>query len=226
VKKLREGLDHAQSTRRVRHHRDDPAAELIVGVPRRFAGAALALLLSGALGACTASPNAPPQGSAGLQSGGGVSTGEIDASGRTVKWFEGTGEEYDAAVVTCLTAAGWDAVANQYGVSVPSVTVDQREEFERARDACDRQIGKLPPEPNKTKAEIGELYDYFVTTAAECVRDHGYRVDDPPSRDTYIEDYYTADVLWSIYGAVPDDMSQQDWETLNRDCPQDPEDAR
>ncbi len=188
-------------------------------------------MLSGALVACAGSPGSPGSPDAGTTADQGAEATTAAAAPGVAgedeyPVFAGTGEEYDAAVVTCLTAAGWDAVANQYGVSVPSVTVDQREEFERARDACDRQIGKLPPEPNKTKAEIGELYDYFVTTAAECVRDHGYRVDDPPSRDTYIEDYYTADVLWSIYGAVPDDMSQQDWETLNRDCPQDPEDAR
>lgn len=194
-----------------------------MGVPRRFAGAALALLLSGALGACTASPGPPQQRSTGLQSGGGLSGGEVDASGRSVKLFDGTEEEHIAASVTCLTAAGWDAVANQYGVSVPSVTVDQREEFQRALDDCERQIGKFPPEPNKTKAEIGELFDYYVTTTSECVRDLGYRVGDPPSRDSYIEDYYTAEVLWSPYSEVPDDISQEDWDTLNRDCPQAPE---
>lgn len=139
--------------------------------------------------------------------------------------FPGTEDEWIVAMVDCLNAAGWDAEPDfvQHGFRVPSVTSEQSEEFLRVRDGCEREIGQLPEEPPLTAAQIGDLYDYFVNQLTPCLTSRGYQVDAPPSRDAFVENYYKGG--WHPYLNV-DPPSQEEWEEINRECPQDPDDAR
>lgn len=140
--------------------------------------------------------------------------------------FEGTGDEYLAALATCLTDAGWKAVVKpDGGLAVDSVAADQREAFMAAKDGCQQSLGLPPQDSPLTPEEIGRIYDYFVGDLTRCVVRLGYAVGQPPSRETFIANYYAADVdLWSPYDvpAASPDVSEEDWMSLNAECPQNP----
>lgn len=195
--------------------------------------APLALILALGLGSCggSAEPQAadtPASADAdSAQVGKNAGPQKPEGSKPTIGAFEGPVEEYMPAVVTCLQEAGWDAIyrPEDDSISVPSVTFEQRKAFSRARRNCDVELGVPEEEPPMTKDEIGEVYDYYTTTLTACIQDHGYPVNDPPSRDTYISGYYES-AGWSPYNTVPEQLSEAEWLQLNVDCPQDIEDAR
>jgi hypothetical protein len=139
--------------------------------------------------------------------------------------FEGTEDAWILAMVDCLNAAGWDAEPNRlhHGFNVPSVTLERSEEFLKVRNGCEGTIGKLPEEPPMTGEEISELYGYYVEDLTPCLTRRGYRVDDPPSRDVFVKNYYEG--VWSPYLNV-DPPTESEWDEINRECPQDPDDVR
>lgn len=143
--------------------------------------------------------------------------------------FEGTEDEWLLARADCLTAAGWDAEADVQldSISVPSVTFEQRKAFKQAEAACSRSVGDLPTEPPHSAEELEKIYDYFVEELTPCLTKRGYQVEDPPSRDTFIESYYdpTAEGVWIPYDHV-DPPSQEEWREIQLQCPQDPDDVR
>ncbi len=143
--------------------------------------------------------------------------------------FEGTTDEWVVATVECLRDAGWDAEADlvQDGIEIPSFTYDQRAALKRARAECTRSVGALPKQPPLSAEEIGLLYDYYVEELTPCLTQRGYQVDDPPSRDAFIEKYYdlSGSGSWYPYQHV-DPAGEAAWLEINQECPQSPEDFR
>lgn len=140
--------------------------------------------------------------------------------------FAGPGDEYLAALATCLTDAGWKAeVESDGGLSVDSVTAEQREAFIEEKERCQTSLGTPPQERPLTDMEIGRIYDYYVDELTACVVRLGYSVSEPPSRESFVSDYYSADAeLWSPYDAPANslDVSEEEWLRLNDECPQVP----
>lgn len=183
--------------------------------PRRASGILCAVLLASLTFSCSA-------GAGGTADEGEQQRTTPDAPAGT---FGGTQDEWIVATVECLRDAGWDAQADfeQDGFEIPSFTFEQRDALMKAEADCARSVGELPDEPPMSAEEIGEQYDYFVEELIPCLTERGYQVDDPPSRDAFVEAYYSND-SWSPYLNV-DPVTEDDWREINRECPQDPDDA-
>ncbi len=72
----------------------------------------------------------------------------------------------------------------------------------------------LPPPTTPTAAQRAEQLHY-LGLVAECLRERGFDVDDPPSLDEFIE----ADGAWSPYDSLPQ-LTPTEFEQLDRSCPQ------
>lgn len=124
-------------------------------------------------------------------------------------------------VYACLTEKGWDVTLTWDGgiettsESMPASQADQYDADSRACwDMIDERISAMQP------ADIVKVYQRELATRA-CLLDHGYEVEEPPSEQQYVDDFFGA--RWSAYGAsnasgrpLPGD----DWRTINEACPQ------
>jgi hypothetical protein len=133
-------------------------------------------------------------------------------------------DEWAQVIVDCLTAEGMDAKVSTDGQggfesSAPS---GQASAMDMARYVCDAKYPidpalHLPP----TEAELAYLYDYFALVLTPCLKAEGYEVIEPPSRQVFLDTYGTKD-MWSPYRWVSNDGGQDEWERINRACPQGP----
>lgn len=147
-----------------------------------------------------------------------------EASSQSTAARPTTGDEYLSALAGCLNDAGWDAVIERDGgMSVDSVTAEQRTAFMAAQDSCKKELGPPPQEAPLTDSEIGRIYDYYVGELTDCVVGLGYPVGEPPSRESFVANYYAPDAgLWSPYDVPAASLttSEEDWMQLNEKCPQ------
>ena len=81
-------------------------------------------------------------------------------------------------------------------------------------DACRAGLN-IPDESTTTSADIAWVYDFWLDQA-ECLRGLGYSVPDPPSRESFVENYPVVD--WVPYRFVPNGEIPQ----AEKTCPQDP----
>lgn len=137
--------------------------------------------------------------------------------------FEGTEREWIEANAACLEQRGFDMRVEEQG-EPPSLTWvpenlpdEQTDAYNEAFSACIDEIGEPSPEPPPTEAQIREIYLLEVATA-ECLRELGYEISDPPSEDVFIESYSTAP--WVAYFDLPKDMPPGEWKLVNEECPQ------
>lgn len=54
--------------------------------------------------------------------------------------------------------------------------------------ACVDEVGESPLPPPLTDSFLAGLYELYVVEA-ECLREHGYPISDPPSRKDWVENY-------------------------------------
>lgn len=172
--------------------------EHLLRLPRRGAAAiavgAFAVLL------CSCGPGARPPSPSGPRSSDGP-------------------DSYFVALAACLREAGWDAVLDPsgQGVSVDSVTGEQRPAFMRARAACTESVGEPPTVAPLTEAEIRDRYAYLLA-ARDCLLALGYPVSEPPSEDVFVDSWSTGP--WSPYADIVDALTPDEWDEANRECPQ------
>ena len=81
-------------------------------------------------------------------------------------------------------------------------------------DACRAGLN-IPDESTTTSADIAWVYDFWLDQA-ECLRGLGYSVPDPPSRESFVENYPVVD--WVPYRFVPNGEIPR----AEKTCPQDP----
>lgn len=115
---------------------------------------------------------------------GGCTDSEPDATSQPTTQATGNPSEVVAA---CLQGKGWDVTAhpdNSY--SVAGLPQDQVSQYEADEEACRSSAGMDQPQPPMTLRQAEEYYDALVEVA-DCVRDLGYQVDDPPSRRAAVE---------------------------------------
>ncbi len=73
-----------------------------------------------------------------------------------------------------------------------------------------------PPEP-KTRAEYAAVYELYLKQV-DCLRGLGFKVDNPPSLDTYVD----SGGDWAPYDQLPMPLDAETWARWNATCPQSP----
>lgn len=142
------------------------------------------------LGGCTA-PSAPPA----IPD---VSAGPVS----------GNQAAYRIAVdiAKCLTGEGWDVKVDPtggWGV-VAKVPDEQRSAYDRTYSQCIERLGLADPEV--TEASASADYDNNIRVA-ECLADHGFSVDEPPSRASFVSKSVESPdkVIWDPYALISED---------------------
>lgn len=71
---------------------------------------------------------------------------------------------------------------------------------------CLKEIGPPPETPPLTQSFLVGLYELLVKQA-DCLRDHGYTIPPPPSRQVWVENYGAGswDPLMELYAVNPED---------------------
>jgi hypothetical protein len=132
--------------------------------------------------------------------------------------------EWPEANASCLREEGYYAEAGIDGVAT-SAPPGQEEPFAIANYVC---ALKYPIDPRSNiplnDDQIRYIYDYVTQIMTPCVHAEGYDVPPAPSRESFIATYNT-DSPWNYYELVGQaTSSQEEWEFINRKCPQAPSD--
>ncbi|MGH8827472.1 MAG: hypothetical protein ACRDVZ_07710 [Jiangellaceae bacterium] len=111
-------------------------------------------------------------------------------------------ESFALNMVECMTDRGWsvhaDSAGNSWSMDA-GIPESQMEQFESDSRSCEEEFGYdvLAPPPSREEAE--ELYDQLLTVA-ECVRDLGYPVEYPQSKQSYVEELMASKIpSWHPY---------------------------
>ncbi|MEN8040695.1 MAG: hypothetical protein ABFR95_04240 [Actinomycetota bacterium] len=132
--------------------------------------------------------------------------------------FEGTTDEWAAAMVDCMRAEGFDAHVDGTGYAIPNITGDARRLASEANSLCKQQVGVIPATP--MDGEQLALHLGALLKTAECLRDEGYSVSEAPAEAVFIESYSSGDA-WNPYtDIVRLDVTDTEWARLNEACPQ------
>lgn len=123
--------------------------------------------------------------------------------------------DWNGRYVECARSFGADArLAPQYAIVNPAAA--GRATTDMGLDAeCVKKLGHQPVPPPPSTELLRGWYALLVEEA-ECLREHGYTVTEPPSRDEYVENY-------SVFSWFPlSDVSDagQDAVKAEGQCPQ------
>lgn len=124
------------------------------------------------------------------------------------------GEALDEFWAACMTASGFLTYLDSDGnYTIENGGRDQ--EMFAAADFCDnRMYSLLPPPTEPTEEYFSDYYDFLVELK-ECVEAQGYFVEEPPSREAFIEASLSQSDIWHPYEHA------SNWEDLEKVCPQD-----
>ncbi|MDY7527586.1 MULTISPECIES: hypothetical protein [unclassified Cryobacterium] len=128
-------------------------------------------------------------------------------------------DDMPAVNAKCLTEQGFPSTVDAGGVSTQT-SAGQEEAIMLARYVCDIEY-PLDPKFNKpfNKSQLDYLYDYDVNTLKPCLEKAGYSIPEPPSLQSF-EDNYATSGAWTPYlGVTP---SGDGWAEINKTCPQTP----
>ncbi|HIW62414.1 MAG TPA: hypothetical protein H9881_08160 [Candidatus Stackebrandtia excrementipullorum] len=131
-----------------------------------------------------------------------------------------TEREWATDMADCLTDKGWNVTAGSDGSLSAETPTEQYEQYESDREDCSAELGYDQPLPVRT-AEEAEAYFDALLEAADCVRDLGYTVADPPSRQYAVEQIQqpVIDLGWDPYDAVRP-LSEETIEEVFTACPE------
>jgi hypothetical protein len=120
-------------------------------------------------------------------------------------------------LVSCLIAQGWDVTANPDGSYLAAVPSDQVDRFQAAEAEC-IEMFRLDEPVTESQAEA--FFDALLD-AAECVRELGYHVDDPPSRRSAVEEIQKPiiDLGWDPYEQPKFTASHEEMNEVYLACP-------
>lgn len=145
------------------------------------------------------------------------------------KRFDGTPMEHFQARIACVRAAGFPVVVQESG-SGPTYYVDVPPEQQAAANAaniaCLVELGEPGSGLPLTEDQLSILYDFALETR-DCLLGLGYPVDEPSSREEFIETYNSG-TAWSPYRQVVRLVAGADpdaWAEVNEQCPQTLEEA-
>ena len=121
----------------------------------------------------------------------------------------------------CISEKGWEVTLRwDGGVEASSETIPQEQydlytaDMRQCMAELDQRILAM------TETEIRAAYRAELATR-ECLVGLGYDVQEPPSEQTYIDDFFGA--RWTAYGESNvsiQALSDSEWRALNESCPQ------
>jgi len=121
----------------------------------------------------------------------------------------------------CLVDKGWPVTISwDGGVDITSddVPAGQEERYDQDAEACWAPLEEMTRDLSQEGIE--ELYEEELATR-ECLIAEGYQVDDPPSKQRFLDSY--PDERWMAYGAsdVTRAMADEEsWRAINETCRQ------
>ncbi len=122
------------------------------------------------------------------------------------------------AMVRCLGDAGWEVTRSIYGgVDGPrNLAPAQSTAFQTAYGGCGQTTGWTTGLADFSESQREELY---VQELAEqqCLSDLGYPSDEPPSKQSYLDTFASADQCYAIL--VLNNLSQGPYEAAITACP-------
>jgi len=132
-------------------------------------------------------------------------------------------DEYGRVIAQCVRDQGFDATETfDGGVSYGAVPDDQTRAQREAIYRCEVQYPLHPRYLQPfTEDQIRTVYRYYVNELTPCLEAEGFAVGDPPSEETFIATYGTAD-MWSPYDSILRGVSPEEWQQINERCPQEP----
>jgi hypothetical protein len=140
-------------------------------------------------------------------------------------------EEWPDTQISCMNAAGFavSLLADGVGIDASSIPESQRHKggpFHLAMYECEAKYTLDPANSGPlSDAQLSLLYDWYVNESAPCLEAHGITVAAPPTRQTFIETYFT-DKGWLPYRSIDVmAMPMPEWNAINAACPQSPEDS-
>ncbi|MGJ8720688.1 MAG: hypothetical protein ACSHW9_02475 [Salinibacterium amurskyense] len=127
-------------------------------------------------------------------------------------------KEWPHVMSKCLNEEGFETNVVDEGVG-GTLTDAQKEPYAVAMYACNI---KYPMDPRYTvpfsDAQLNYLYDYYTGDLTDCLTAEGITVEEPPSRQKFLETYSAGS--WTPYASA---TGVSDWLALNEQCPQNPE---
>lgn len=100
----------------------------------------------------------------------------------------------------CMADRGWEVVEQHDGSFAATVPEDRRAAYDADVAACEKESGlsDLPPLA-VTVQQAEQLYGYLLEVA-DCVRDLGYPVPDPPDRQEFVDQLVATSISpWHPY---------------------------
>lgn len=139
-----------------------------------------------------------------------------DGSGRP-PIFAGSSYEYFERLAGCLHDQGFAAeVTPDRALRYDFGSAEQQPAFDAAMDACESEVGIMPPPEPLSEAELVRLYESYLT-ARSCLIGLGYSLPEPPSEDAFVDTYATDP--WSPFNDL--DVTGGDaWAEITAACPQ------
>ncbi len=130
-----------------------------------------------------------------------------------------TDVEIEEAIEECLRENAVTSIRrlpNGGGFVGEGVTERDEQVMQDCKSAVFDRYPDWPPPQPQTRAEHLVFYELYLEMA-NCIRRLGYTVE-VPSFDWYAEN----DGNWYPYDELPDQLSREEWKTVNEHCPQNP----
>lgn len=133
--------------------------------------------------------------------------------------------EWASEIEACLTRAGVERVSvSGTGASYSmSYWGEPDPEFRSTFYVCMRQYPSEQVGEHSSffsRAQLGFLYDHWAMKTVPCLRLAGFDTPDAPSRDSFVDEYYTEN-QWDPYLHLRE-RQDIDWELVNFRCPPPP----
>ncbi|WP_062464343.1 hypothetical protein [Demequina soli] len=110
-------------------------------------------------------------------------------------------DRYDA-IYSCMVDRGLPITIENGGYSYDNTVLDQGT-IDATFDTCESELmssGEIGADPLDDPAYLSAVFDDLLVQA-ECLVSHGYPVDEPPSREAWID---SKGAVWSPFDAVAD----------------------
>lgn len=122
----------------------------------------------------------------------------------------------------CLEEQGIAAEVDREATELIVPDAHQQEAVVAAMEGCRAQAREegVFPEVELTREDLQRVYEQLVA-AEDCLEQLGYSIQDPPSRDSFIESYEAGEEPWHPYLYLPD-LSPTQIDELTVACPVEP----
>jgi hypothetical protein len=102
----------------------------------------------------------------------------------------------------CLRDRGWDVEVSWDGGIYAEYKDEQAEQYRADLEECRLEVGFSKEGEPMTEERAKKFYDKWLVIA-DCVRDLGFDVDDPPSEQAFVEAMIAHEFIWDPITHVP-----------------------